>query len=105
MRFVYISGIFLGVSVGGWVYRGFFFIFPLISYRVLIVFSLIGGDSRQDKGILFLVSRGGGACATMLRRLTVDGQKGGVCDGHGADELWAGSSVHEQDGKGRIRSR
>lgn len=60
MRFVYISGIFLGVSVGGWVYRGFFFIFPLISYRVLIVFSLIGGDSRQDKGILFLVSRGGG---------------------------------------------
>lgn len=62
MRFVYISGIFLGVSVGGWVYRGFFFLIPLISYRVLIVFSLIGGDSRQDKGIPFLVSRGGGMC-------------------------------------------
>lgn len=38
------------------------FLFPLISYRVLIVFPLIGGDSRQDKGIPSLVSRGGDLC-------------------------------------------
>lgn len=60
---MYILGIFFLGVVGRWLgIPDSLFLFPLISYRVLIVFPLIGGDSRQDKGIPSLVSRGGDMC-------------------------------------------